>query len=526
MGSTLYDIWSLQFGFSHIAFHELIRPGFMINTPLMMLGLSGIGLSLLFMSLVILTVIIFLLALESNIWKSAVFPCLILLVLPMETRPLEYETGPIIFLLLSLACYVQRHRGRWGFLSVLSGIFLAYGTFASLNILPAGILVSLGMIFFYPDFRAKLAGGSALVFIIIFMGSYYGGAGVLERLIQGGSFGDSEFFLKNVRVLTGCILFIPVLLALIFAYALENLKNKAKKILTISVICTMLILIGWLAWIRIFHVFTILTDGLQLLCLSVIFFIFYFDASKEEIINLENLKNARNILFCFLALLIFLFFQRTYSFRTDLFMECYLPWFLILLVLQGRCSILMRTRLIKIIVYSVMVGVFLICAMANWMSYSRILTGVSLGQPSGRLLDNNSPSFIGPNVSQNFAEIIQKLKTAYSQNHCESKPFLVLAYPGYYYLFKRLAPFDHSWISNEIIIPDEKKMTDVFLIHWLSQQSSWCVIDSNTMTGRVWLEKENFLKPTRNYLATHSTKEDYLGYEWLEDKNIKLWVKE
>ena len=143
----------------------------------------------------------------------------------------------------------------------------------------------------------------------------------------------------------------------------------------------------------------------------------------------------------------------------------------------------------------------------------------------GSFLDNTRPSFMGVNVPEDLGQVYDNINHAYWANHCQNKKLLVIAYPGLYFMFRRLAPFDQIWLSQENITPFDVRVTDSFLIHWLSSQKSWCVIGANTQSSRVFPELRNFLLPTQDYLDTHSDSKKYLGYSWSEAQNFYLWVK-
>ena len=521
--ATLYDLWAAQFGISHIAFYALPRPGFLLDTLLVILGVAPESLRTLTMFLTLLTSGIlafslfkFILPKDSprTYFFSFIFPWIVLLGIPSFNRPLDYESAPVIFICLSMVFFIHRNY----FWPVFSALFLSYATFSSLSALPAGLLVSMGMIFIFKDKEAKKIGYLSLIFILIFYGVYYGVEGVAWRVYNGISHVNNTGLSQHIPVfiIYGLELVLGLVLGLIFCYLLKDLKlYTCHLFLELSLV----ILLGMIVFVSLFGGLGMIIDSLEILffCLIISILFKLLDLSYES---------KKTLGFALISGYLFLVFQHMFSGSYLIFVNYYSPFLLVvigvLLGALGRGGVFYRFNRMLCFCF------LMILALLHWNFFMSLNASnfQVIGPAWQNFSKNTEPSFIGVNVNKNLNYVYTNIQDAYDESDCKEKPVLVIAYPGLYFMFKRLAPFDQIWLSREVVIPDNSKITDEVLIQWLASQKSWCVFDANTQPERVRKIRQNFLFPTRNYLARQSDTKQDLGYAWIESSHFVLWVKE
>lgn len=566
--ATFYDIWAVHVGgLAHIPFYALIRPGFLINNFFMFFGISlgalrtfSIFLTLLSSGILVVSLISFLRpALFKNYYFLLAFPWIILLEIPSVVRPLDYESSPILFLVLAMALFLHRDKHRS--LPCLIGLFVAYASFASLSLMPAGVLIALGLIFIFQDQPAKRSGFLSLSFIFIIYFSYYIFSGVALRLWGacfsgalpgshlGSHLGATPFLVfpdwHNALLIygysSGCLILPFVLAWLAFDFFKQFKFFKAP----VSLQSFILILLISETYLKLYGGVGFVLDGLVLFLAVLLVLSLCLLANRADTqvrpytcpsVMPGERRKYKDIKFIFMAGYFLFIFQHIFSRSYYMWTTYYVSFFWVAVACLLAVSVFGFSKFkLKIKDYAYL-GISILCLLL--MAFSELAGFMNLNlrgdapgfsglysENWGSFLDNTSPSFMGENVPEDLGLVYKNIDQAYLNNHCESKSFLVIAYPGVYYMVKRLAPFDLIWLSQEKTTPFNKNITDEFLIHWLSQQKSWCVIGANTQYSRVFPELKNFLLPTQDYLDQRSNSKKYLGYSFTEAQNFYLWVK-
>ena len=234
MGATFYDIWAVQFGIMHMPFYAIPRPGFMINTPLMMAGFSPFSIIIATICFMVLVPFALLFGLKPRLIRHPLFPLLTTLAYMQSFRPLDYETAPILFAMLSLGLlFLSFRKSSWqcSLLILFSSVCMAYSGFSNAGILPAVVVVVfvIGGIF-----NHRKSWSFALLSIIFLAGVYawyYGLHAQYERMVSHSvrvgsqSLSDNLILAKLARVSSYLL---AVLVSMSFVVFLNHLAFQVQ----------------------------------------------------------------------------------------------------------------------------------------------------------------------------------------------------------------------------------------------------------------------------------------------------------
>lgn len=148
--------------------------------------------------------------------------------------------------------------------------------------------------------------------------------------------------------------------------------------------------------------------------------------------------------------------------------------------------------------------------------------GININAPATL---NQYPTYMGKNANLSLYWMYKNVDFVYGYFNCQHKALLILGNPGLFYKYRRLAPYASPWVSRENIIPNNKQVTSTTLINYLSRHQAWCVIDASTMSRREYSSKTLFLKKLRAYVNQNASRSIYLGYEYTQAKNWRIYSK-
>ena len=276
--ATLYDIWAVQVGgFSHIPFYATIRPGFLINDFFVFLGLNFLSLRTFSMFLTLLSSGVLAYSLISYLQSDyfnhlkkilknfkflLVFPWIFLLGIPSFNRPIDYESAPVLCIVLAASFFLHRDKNKC--FPLLIGALLAYGSFSSISLIPAGILIASALIIFLKDWPAKISGIISLFFILLINFIYYGLEGIGFRLYQNFRWvvEHPSFVHPNMAIplsiyfYFGICLLLPCVLAWVVLSFLRGFKSfKSFKVLQFFILMLLagIAYLTWLGGLRFYH---------------------------------------------------------------------------------------------------------------------------------------------------------------------------------------------------------------------------------------------------------------------------------
>lgn len=517
VGATLYDAWAAQFGLAHIPFYATIRPGFLINTPLMMLGIGPLGLNIFFQLFVCLTPFLLIGALRPALLKHPVAPWLSLLGYPIASRLFDYESVPVVFCVIALALFLisERHDNfKKMSLVFLSALCLSWASFSNFGVMGVGIFIALVYCLVLRHRFVFLWFTLTLIFTAACFYFYYIDAGVLHRVLSLAQRAQTHAAqLGQLQVLSA--ISIAFLMGVMIGVAINYLicdwgLPKRKYFDRIWLTCVLWVFVA-LTLLDLLTSASIWIDAVQMIFL-VLFLFGLFRVGRGSFKRLDALF--------FIGVIMMMLAHRITSNNNHIFMQFYFPC----LVLASAVLIFAHLKALRFY-------------LLPWLYASSLLVFVSSivnCQPGLRLFarviapaaTNQLPSFMGKETTPSLSIMLSKVDRLYNQYHCQSKPLLVIAYPGLYYKYQRLAPFDTPWISREKIIPHNGLLTDVYLSNWLKSQNHWCVIDTSTMAHRTDNQLLAYLSGLRASIARSASVSHYLGYEYWDGKNWHFYVKE
>lgn len=509
-GATFYDIWALQFGAAHTPFYAIPRMGFLLNTPLMMLGLSPHGIILFFIVLMAIAPMVLLVGIRPGLVKHPLFPLLSVLGYQLAFRPLDYETAPVVMSMLGLGLFFMmcRQHGllRYG-LMLTGALSFAYAGFANLGVLPAVLLTMLFLVLFYRDRISIQFALLSFFFLAALCFWFYGYEGQFERMLFGSrrfnqyGHAGSLIGLKFV-FLTSFLL--AVIAGVALAKALYELAHGMKKKFKMTA-CFIVALLAFLLVIF----FTPTKIYYQAVFLMILSFAF----ACLGVFYQASLNRSWWVTLVVIYLLVMV--HQTNTLAPGILVFLYLPYMLMLLgvwLVSDQQITYRVTMLLGCFVVTLIILGFYLFHYQLWQGVTKPLFS--------NAWQYRYPAYFGRYTTASSYAFYQGAGEAYAKHDCANKPFLVIANPGMYFKFKRLAPFDTPWISRESIVPDNRFVTDDSLIHWLNKQQSWCVIFTSTAPNRVHDGlKRYFLKRFEPYLKSKAAYAKYLGYDWHQNKN-------
>jgi hypothetical protein len=133
---------------------------------------------------------------------------------------------------------------------------------------------------------------------------------------------------------------------------------------------------------------------------------------------------------------------------------------------------------------------------------------------------------LGVKANPETDQLVQAMQKNYASNNCQEKAFFSFydnSLP--YYLFKRLAPFNQAWVSQNHFFPENLTFNSSSVIQMLNQSKHWCVIYSPTALGDGETDNQQFLQKAVAYIVTHADKAIPLGYQSNWHKTYTLYVK-
>lgn len=328
VGATLYDIWAAQFGLAHIPFYATIRPGFIINTPLMMMGIGPLGLNIFFQIIVCLTPFLLMYALRPKLLSHPFAPWLTLLAYPLAARPMDYETAPVLFLVIALSLFFLSQRKQscqHVLLIVAAAISVAYASFSSLGVMPMIIWAVLVVACLYRDRSAFLFAFLSLVFLSGLCYWYYVQGDILYSIISHSDrlHSHSQLIGQLEVKLTYLITFVfSILIGVAFSYICYDLKLFAKKYFVSGLLIFSLAMNALnIVW-SLCENESVWFDGLSLIFLTL---------ALASLLFYDRKLFSKNVI-CFLLVLIgFFIAQRVNSYKPTIFMFYYMPYICLML---------------------------------------------------------------------------------------------------------------------------------------------------------------------------------------------------
>ncbi|MDF2690617.1 MAG: hypothetical protein K0S29_472 [Gammaproteobacteria bacterium] len=528
-GWELYSIWAASQGAGHSDFLMSWRAGYLFNVPFMQFFQFNLyDLRLLFLCSWLLSLSLLVIGLDKKFIKNEVLPAALIIacLFPCYYTDfiVDYYTAPALFLSLSLGLLLiglrQTSQGLVGLMLVLSAIAMACASLSNIGVLPAGILSSLIILGLYRNKKAAVFCLSYFIVLGILAFCYFDLFKVAHILLSpmaaGGDvkahfakphillqqFGMGSFALTLMCIGLACAAFIYylgwsdkkilgaspymfyIITALLSCFMVSpNLSGDFVVIYMFYIIhCLFIVGLTYLAFQN--NAIEYRKSSLLILSLTVIYYLAH-RATSNNLMGVV-LLNYNSLLF--IALLPLIFSSKEAVYKHFSFFAC----------ITGTTVFIIASNLHP--------------------SAGNVFT----------TLKRNTYLVPELGIKSNFEtyHVMQNMQTAYYAQNCQDKLFLSFYdNPISYYLFKRLAPYNQSWVSQNTFYPENLSFNSDSVIQLLSQSSHWCVIYSANGDGDGMPDNKQFLQKAHQYIVSHASKAVPLGYQPYWNKSYTLYAK-
>ncbi|MDF2940619.1 MAG: hypothetical protein K0R66_1261 [Gammaproteobacteria bacterium] len=524
-GWELYSIWAATQGPGHTDFLMSWRAGYLFNVPFMLLGFNLYALRILFLCSWLAAISLLVYGFDRKFIKTEILPAALLIgmICPFFISDfiIDYYTAPPLLLALSIGLLWLGMRQTAKtyerlFLS-LGALCLALASLSNIGILPAGILSALLIALYYRNKKASFFAVAYFIALGLLAYAYFDLFGVAKLLStpvlsEGAKVHLYWYRTLHTEVQDGLFALVLFLIGSVCAVIAHFLLKTClpEKLVPLSY-CILTILASYI----------LLPDhfGFGYALMRYIIY-FFFVLSLTYLIFVKNTKTYRASASLLLVLaLIFYFAHRTTSY--NIFGSILFNYNSLMLISLSVCIFPIESRVYKHLCF---IGLILGSAAVNFYANQHPIAGA---QTFLNIRYNTEliPA-LGVKADKETSQLIQAMQTNYYSNDCQTKAFFSfydVSLP--YYLFKREAPFNQSWVSQDHFFPENLTFSSDSVIQMLQQSQHWCVIYSPSGEGDGEPDNQQFLQKAHDYIANHSDKAIPLGYQSVWKKSYTLYIK-
>jgi len=511
-GWQLYSAWSVLQPGHPTDFLSSLRPGYLLNVPLVALfGTKLIVLRIVECVLSLGALTVFFTGIEPSLRKQAALPWLLMLSLLCSMQftdfMLSYYNAPWIFLAVTLGAFgwqqysIGLHaKTVW---LVVSALALSIVAMSNVALLPGAVLVAFFLGIWVKGRRCVLFWLVFALALALLLYGYLEGLGVGAQFAAHKARGDNSllttFFQQAHKAYIVCLI---ALIGLVVSWVAQfwvrhprGMFSKHQRFAVLTIALAIMALYSSLQvpadtmwYVAIIFGFVFLAIWLPL---------FYFSYRDTMTTPLQ----VRLLLFSVLAGLVALNHAATSQNPSAMIIYMYLP--LIWVPWVWRYAVIDAKWLSKVIMLVVIVGTVLWSVLAlNWTS----LLTFPISQ-------NQVWDAMGQRVTPTVASLESRMQTLYKQYGCAQKfTFAFYDQPAWYVLNHRLAPFNQSWVSRIKFYPRNQQAGVAYVLPRVQQQKHWCVLYGS---AAGWYAqggpKSKDLADVVTFLGTHSSHTIALG---------------
>lgn len=486
----------------------MVRPGYLLNLPLMWLGFSHYGMKVFCLLLKAGAFTLFALSFDKSVGRKALLPIGLIVMLGCYAQQsqaiLDYYSAVLLFCLLGFAAYFHSFKKKPWLWSSLAGLCFALAIMSNFGIFPAIVFGVLALAVFNHR-RSDIA--LILVFVLVFaalFGSYLTAGHVWSTYVSAFDHGHSFKYVKTAFALSVLLFFVMVILVMAPVLTFQSCNKRVREG---GELLYLIFIYGYLCTF-IWHLQMLFTSYLMcglVAAMAVSFLILLYRMTHA---SLDKPYKRR-------CLMVGVFF--------------------IVLLLNNR--VISEGYLITFVYYPIVFFVAICAIEKAWpnglvMWVQSILLLMFLLIPASQILTfkfqfpiwhNQYPSHMGVKVDRYTANMEHNLLSAYQQNNCANKAYL--SYYGLvesYLITNRQPPFRLFWLPVNKFQMLSKKDNAVYIKSWLARKQHWCVVYGQ-FTFKF--KKPFRLRSVTAYLLKESNKIIKLGYIPYRQRVVWMFVK-
>lgn len=487
LGWVLYTVQAAAKSMHHQDFMGIWRPGYLLNVPMVWLGLTYLQMKWVYFACLLVSFLWFVFCLDKSAWKTKVLPlCLITLFavyMAYFRFIFNYYGNVPIFVMLAIASFLTA-KNRQGIihyaLVILSGLCWSQVAFASLSVSPA-VFASVLFTCIYQRRWSNLLLLVSFVFFLALALYLFLDLGHAWSVYLAHRSSSQIFKLFISKALVAICFLLMVVAALCPYFFRDFLLAK-----------------GWWQkavdyWLIALFLVFVLVPGVELSWLNKITFapnLISVAAFVSICVMLVHRYGNRLQLLVVIPVLLLMIGNRILS-DAAFVSWLYIPLLLMVfwVFFQQQTPSRSHHRMVVLILLLCAISPFYRLALINYAS------SISFNQYDSKL---------GVKVDLAVLNYQTALQAAYQKNDCAQKP--LLAYfdlADVYYLVDRVAPFGQAWVSAYKMEPESRQLNTKSFENWFRHNQHWCVVYRySAITAR---KHKRFLPATAlmKKLATH-----------------------